>query len=424
MNLYGRPWLSSVPSSVSRLHFIDSGILAKAFLSIVYYQSDSLEAIMRKDAFLKPLPFILVVMLCITSLIATVRAESWSWGKVENPAGEYLSVDMVNSNDGWAVGFDGAIIHWDGKSWNNVPSPTSYKLVSVDMVSSTEGWAIAQRIDGYQTNHSIIRWDGTSWNNVTSPTAAMLTSVDMVNSTDGWAVGYGGIIIRWNGTNWNLVESPINNPWESVDMVNSSDGWAVGRRAQYTGINSMIHWNGTIWNLVESPKIVGTRTLWSVDMVSSTDGWAVGDSGTIIRWAGTNWNNVTSPIPVTKHLFSVDMVNSTDGWAVGSDGCIIRWDGASWSNVTSPTGAWLYCVNMVSSTDGWIVGADGIYRWQEEVTGFPADYLIVVFAVVVVIAVVVWFFIRNRRAQTRTERAVPHNEVHEKKVVRVISPFW
>ena len=53
-------------------------------------------------------------------------------------------------------------------------------------------------------------------------------------------------------------------------------------------------------------------------MVSSTDGWAVGDSGIIIRWDGSNWENVTSP--TTKHLFSVDMINSTDGWAVGSDG--------------------------------------------------------------------------------------------------------
>jgi len=187
-------------------------------------------------------------------------------------------------------------------------------------------------------------------------------------------------------------------------MVNSSDGWAVGRRAQYTGINSMIHWNGTIWNIVESPKIVGTRTLWSVDMMSSTDGQAVGDSGMIVRWDGTSWNSVVSPIPVTKHLFSVDMVNSTDGWAVGSDGCIIHWDGVSWSNVTSPTGAWLYCVNMISSTDGWIAGADGIYRWQE-VTGFSTDYFIIIIAVVVAVIVVVWFFIRNRHAHKRTERS-------------------
>jgi hypothetical protein len=71
---------------------------------------------MRKASFLKLLPFILIVMLCMTPFIVIVRAESWSWSKVASPAGEYLSVDIVNSNDGWAVGYDGAIIHWDGKA--------------------------------------------------------------------------------------------------------------------------------------------------------------------------------------------------------------------------------------------------------------------------------------------------------------------
>src|SRR5665647_3757419 len=92
----------SSPIQFLGLHRIDS-FLVKAFLSIIYYQSDGPETIMRKDTFLKPLPFILVVMLCMTSLIVTVRAESWSWSKVASPAGEYLSVDMVNSNDGWAA---------------------------------------------------------------------------------------------------------------------------------------------------------------------------------------------------------------------------------------------------------------------------------------------------------------------------------
>ena len=161
----------------------------------------------------------------------------------------------------------------------------------------------------------------------------------------------------------------------------------------------MLHWNGNDWNMVESPQIVGTRTLWAVDMVSSSDAWAVGDSGIILRWDGTNWQNVTSP--TTKHLFSVNMVNSTNGWAVGSDGCIIHWDGAIWSNVASPSGAWLNCVSMVSSTDGWIVGADGIYRWQE-VSSFSTNYLIIIGAVIAIV-VVAWFLIRHRLSHSRTE---------------------
>ncbi len=149
---------------------------------------------------------------------------------------------------------------------------------------------------------------------------------------------------------------------------------------------------------MESPEIVGTCTVWSVDMVSSSDGWAVGDGGIIIRWNGTSWNSLTSP--TTKHLFSVSMVNATDGWAVGSDGCIIHWNGTSWSNVTSPTGAWLQYVDMVDSTDGWIIGADGMYHWQEQVTGLPTNYLIIIAFVVAM--VVVLFFIRNRQAHIPT----------------------
>jgi hypothetical protein len=121
------------------------------------------------------------------------------------------------------------------------------------------------------------------------------------------------------------------------------------------------------------------------------DSWRQWDN-TKVGWA--EWNNVTSPID--KHLFSVNMVNSIDGWAVGSDGCIIHWDGNRWSDVTSPTGALLSCVDMVSSTDGWIVGADGLYRWQEVVV-FPADYLIIIIAVVFVLVVFAWFSIKNRQ---------------------------
>jgi len=99
------------------------------------------------------------------------------------------------------------------------------------------------------------------------------------------------------------------------------------------------------------------------------------------------------------------MINSADGWAVGSDGCIIHWDGKSWSNVTSPTVAWFSCVDMVSSTDGWIAGADGMYRWQEEVASFPADYLIIMVAVVVLAVVLVWFFVRNRQAQAKKSKS-------------------
>jgi len=140
---------------------------------------------MRKLALLTPLLVILVVMLCVASLTVNARAENWSWTKVASNT--YLrSVDMVSATDGWAVGSEGAIIRWDGTSWNNVTSPAMKHLFSVNMVNSTDGWAVGS--DG-----CIIHWDGASWSNATSPTGAWLLDVDMVSSTDGWIVGADGI---------------------------------------------------------------------------------------------------------------------------------------------------------------------------------------------------------------------------------------
>ena len=58
-------------------------------------------------------------------------------------------------------------------------------------------------------------------------------------------------------------------------------------------------------------------------MVSVTDGWAVGDSGAMLHWDGTSWQNVPSPAPYS--LFSVAMVSETDGWSVGSSGAILHY---------------------------------------------------------------------------------------------------
>jgi len=64
-----------------------------------------------------------------------------------------FSLDMVNSSDGWAVGSDGCIIHWDGVSWSNVTSPTGAWLHCVNMVSSTDGWIVgADGIYRWQEN--------------------------------------------------------------------------------------------------------------------------------------------------------------------------------------------------------------------------------------------------------------------------------
>jgi hypothetical protein len=88
---------------------------------------------------------------------------------------------MINSNDGWIVGANGTILHWDGFAWSIVTSPTTCALHSVFMITSNDGWAVGE---------DIIHWNGSEWSLVTDPlTDGYYFSVFMLSSDEGWAVG-------------------------------------------------------------------------------------------------------------------------------------------------------------------------------------------------------------------------------------------
>ena len=293
-----------------------------------------------------------------------VQVEEWT-----GVTTDLMSVFMIDANDGWAVGGDGIIIHWDGGMWTEVVTPTTdMLLLSVFMVSSSEGWAVGQ---GLGISGTIIHWDETNWNIETIPLVPTLFSVYMVNENDGWAVGDSGSILNWDGTSWNIhTASNVGQHLFSVHMINANDGWAVGS----TG--TIIHWDGTNWNNVSTPI---TTQLNSVFMVSADDGWAVGQDGKILHWDGTSWNIV--PSPTTEYLTSVFMIDANDGWAVGGRvgwivSTILHWDGTRWNEVQSPANMVLNSVSMTGPDDGWAVGSSGtIVRFQKDVVPFELSGL-------------------------------------------------
>jgi hypothetical protein len=104
-----------------------------------------------------------------------------------------FSVYMIGSNDGWAVGDLGMVLHWNGTQWAEVMSSTMYVFASVFMKSATDGWAVGDIGTLVPPNYTttVLHWDGNGWTYVGGPT-----------TDDGWAVGRGGTIIRWNRIEW------------------------------------------------------------------------------------------------------------------------------------------------------------------------------------------------------------------------------
>jgi hypothetical protein len=60
---------------------------------------------------------------------------------------------MVSDDDGWAVGSDGSLLHWNGTRWEQASSPTEKFLNGVFLLDTDNGWAVGN--DG-----TLLQWTG------------------------------------------------------------------------------------------------------------------------------------------------------------------------------------------------------------------------------------------------------------------------
>ena len=185
----------------------------------------------------------------------------WLQSPSPNPGNftQLTGVRAVSANDAWAVGTattdhvsQTLILHWDGKTWTQTPSPSpggagGNALTGVTATSATDAWAVGDYISDIQNDTLvtlILHWDGKSWKQVSSPSPgpeglSQLTSVDATSPTDAWAVGFfpgGGVgnqtlILHWDGTSWTQTPSPNpadDNRLDGVAASSAGSAVAVG----------------------------------------------------------------------------------------------------------------------------------------------------------------------------------------------------
>ncbi len=218
--------------------------------------------------------------------------------------------------------YDTLVEHWDGTSWTVVPSPeppdaVSSNFASVSVVSADDIWAVGRTEPdngGYNVSALTEHWDGTSWQIVPTPplNSSELYSVSASGPDDAWAVGYvsnddftvaRGLIQHWDGQVWTRVRSDdagrTRTILSGVSGSSADDVWAVGGSDAHaqSGSKSFIeHWDGARWSSVRSPtRPHFSSALASVTAVSPTTAWAVGTerkantSGLTQHWDGTDW---------------------------------------------------------------------------------------------------------------------------------------
>ena len=159
-----------------------------------------------------------------------------------NLNGFILGISARATNDVWAVGDIALqatfIEHYDGTSWRVVASPNPgnglQTFFGVSAIAANDAWAVGYFVEALNQDRPqktlIEHWDGTSWQVVPSPnvggpnsttTSNQLRGVIAVSANDVWAFGdtdaFGpekitNLVLRWNGTAWAIVPSPSPNP--------------------------------------------------------------------------------------------------------------------------------------------------------------------------------------------------------------------
>ena len=265
----------------------------------------------------------------------------YAWEKAANITSSRLNdLYLLSAFDGWAVGANGTILHWDGMAWQDFPSPTSKALNAIDMLDQTQGWAVG---NGGEAVH----WDGIAWQQVpTGINGADLLAIAMLSPTQGWTVDNYGKIYRWDGATWTPVASPTLHRLEAIEMLSQTEGWMGG----FDG--TLLHWNGSDWQNVDSPTV---NEIKGLSALAWDDVWATAGTG-FLNWDGSQWSKLPTPF---SGLEGISMVSGRDGWAVGESGLLVHWDGDEWLQEASPVTYTLKAVDMLNGGYGWAVGYNG-----------------------------------------------------------------
>jgi hypothetical protein len=329
-----------------------------------------------------------------TAIASAVRAPAAAFAI----GGELNAVAATSASNAWAVGatadFKSLIVHWNGSSWQRVPSPSPSGLAILTGVTATSAgnaWAVGftQPNNGSGAGTLILHWNGSSWQRVPSPspgTFASLTGVAATSASNAWAVGSAGkiLILHWNGTSWRRVHSPgIRGSVQSVAASSGRAAWAVGfiGNSGGTGIPPtnrplIMRWNGRAWQRVSPHLAPGLGNLRGVAVTASSRAWAVGCAGCsaegagdqlIEQWNGASWQRVHAPGPDTlAGLNAVAATSASNAWAVGTpDGTpghttgIVHWNGHTWRTQPSANPGGQVHVTGIAATsadNAWAVG--------------------------------------------------------------------
>lgn len=260
-----------------------------------------------------------------TSGTATVQAFDGTNWVTQTPgvATNLDQISFVDTNNGWAVGASGTIIHTTngGATWTAQTSGVNRNLREIDCPTTTFCVAVGSNDTVLVTTNG-----GTTWTDRSVGNTSAIWDVDCVSTTTCWVVGQSGVIRKTTdgGTTWSTQTSGVTTVLRGVSCTNTLTCWAVGS----SGVLRRTTNGGTTWT---GTTVGTTQTLTSIQMATTSVGYLTG-TGTIV-WKTTDGGTTWSPqtVPAAGYL-SVSCFSASDCITVSDLGTALmtRDGGAHW----------------------------------------------------------------------------------------------
>lgn len=248
-------------------------------------------------------------MLTMVALL-TACADGPQWQKTDTGVKASLrSVHGTSASDVWAVGDDGAALHFDGERWTKVASGTSSALTGVWAVSASDVWAVG-------SGRLVLRWNGASFQPVAN-VPATFESVMAVDANNVFFCGSSGLQLFSNGT---FTELRRGNSAVSCQALFPLEG-GVGALLADKEVHRLLPSGSSL--LLTLSDSSSSRT---VVAPSAGDVWVAGSySGSVIRYGGATSRELVLPEDMSVSCGFAR--GPADVWLAGGNGYLAHFDG-------------------------------------------------------------------------------------------------
>ena len=196
----------------------------------------------------------------------------WTELNPKVPRVDYLGIQFVNKDSGWAVGDLGALIKSTdgGNNWTLSETNTTTPLLKVRSYNG-------QILIASGFNGLILRStdDGETFTQVTSNVTGDLWGLQMLNDTLGWACGNANSLTKTTdgGQTWQRIFTPgYTADYWWIDFLNESYGLIAANGKVLRTIDG-----GLNWEIIQAGD---SQPLFSIDVIDSLHIAAAGYGGT------------------------------------------------------------------------------------------------------------------------------------------------